>query len=224
MDIEIIKVGITNCYVIKQESVILVDAGMPGKFNEFSKGLKDKGIHPKEIKAIIITHCHWDHIGCAKKIKEMTAAKVVVQKYEKNVLIKGEPLMPPGVTRWGKILGAFIKRLSRKFSIDPCEVDIVIGEEDYPLEQFGIKGKIVFTPGHSQGSISVLLDSGDAFVGDMAMNGLPLTIGPNLPIFAEDLSAVKTSWRKLIDKGVKTIYPAHGKSFPVSKLMKKVVA
>ena len=55
---------------------------------------------------------------------------------------------------------------------------------------------------------------------DLAMNGLPLTIGPNLPIFAEDLFALKNSWRKLIDMGVKKIYPAHGKPFPIKKLMK----
>ncbi len=172
MDIQIIKAGITNCYVIKNESAILVDAGMPDEINKFSKGLKDLGVNPGEIMAIVITHCHWDHIGCAKKIKDMTGAKVIVQKNEKNILIKG---------------------------------------------------KIVFTPGHSPGSISVVLDSGDAFVGDMAMNGLPLTTRPNLPIFAEDMTAVKNSWRKLIDKGVKKIYPAHGKPFPIEKLMNKVV-
>ena len=223
MDIQIIKVGIDNCYIIKHESTILVDGGMPGEFNKFSKGLKELGLNPKEIKAIIITHCHGDHIGCTKKIKDITGAKVVVQKYEKNILLKGEPVMPPGVTRWGKILGFFINKLSSKFSIEPSEVDIVIEEVDYSLEEFGIKGKIVFTPGHSPGSISVVLDSGDAFVGDMAMNGLPLTIGPNLPIFAEDMPALKNSWRKLFDIGVKKIYPAHGKPFPIEKLMKKVV-
>ena len=69
----------------------------------------------------------------------------------------------------------------------------------------------------------MVLDSGDAFVGDMAMNGLPLTIGPNLPIFAGDISLLKNSWKKLIDKGVKKLYPAHGKPFPVEKLVKKVV-
>ena len=223
MDIQIIKAGITNCYIIKHEGTILIDAGMPGEFNKFTEGLKDTGINPKEIKALIITHCHWDHIGCAKKIKDKTGAKVIVHKNEKDILTKGKPVMPPGVTRWGKILGYFINKLSKKFSIEPTEVDIVIGEEDYPLEEFGIKGKIVFTPGHSPGSISVALDSGDAFVGDIAMNGLPLTLCPNLPIFAEDMPAVKNSWRKLIDKGVKKIYPAHGKPFPVEKLMKKVV-
>ena len=222
MEIQIIKVGITNCYIIKQEGMILVDSGMPGEFNKFSNGLKDLNIDPKEIKAMVITHTHWDHIGCAKMIKDLTGAKVIVQKYEKEILLNGDPVIPPAVTLWGKILGALVKKMSKKFSIEPCEVDIVIGEEDYSLEEFGIKGKIVFTPGHSPGSISVLLDSGDAFVGDLAMNGLPLTIRPGLPIFAEDLDAVKNSWRKLINKGVKKIYPAHGKPFPVEKLIKKV--
>ena len=222
MEIQIIKVGITNCYIIKQEGMILVDSGMPGEFNKFSNGLKDLNIDPKEIKAMVITHTHWDHIGCAKMIKDLTGAKVIVQKYEKEILLNGDPVIPPAVTLWGKILGALVKKMSKKFSIEPCEVDIVIGEEDYSLEEFGIKGKIVFTPGHSPGSISVLLDSGDAFVGDLAMNGLPLTIRPGLPIFAEDLDAVKNSWRKLINKGVKKIYPAHGKPFLVEKLIKKV--
>jgi len=221
MDIQIIKGRVGNCYIIKHEGTILVDAGMPGEVNKFSKRLKVVGVDPKEIKAIVITHCHWDHMGCAKKIKDMTGAKVVVQKYEKDLLVKGEVVVPPSVTLWGKILAALLKGWSKKFSIEPSEVDIVVGEEDYSLEEFGIKGKIVFTPGHSPGSISVVLDSGEAFVGDMAMNGLPLTIGPNLPIFAEDMSALKNSWRKLIDKGAKKIYPAHGKPFPVEKLMKK---
>lgn len=222
MEMQIIKVGITNCYIIKQEGMILVDSGMPGEFDKFSNGLRDLNIDPKEIKAMVITHTHWDHIGCAKLIKDMTGAKVIVQKNEKENLLKGDPVIPPAVTLWGKILGALVKKLSKKFTIEPCEVDIVVEEEDYSLEEFGIKGKIVFTPGHSNGSISVLLDSGDAFVGDLAMNGLPLTIGPGLPIFAEDLDAVKNSWRKLINMGVKKIYPAHGKPFPVEKLINKI--
>jgi len=69
----------------------------------------------------------------------------------------------------------------------------------------------------------VVLDSGDAFVGDMAMNGLPLTIGSNLPIFAEDMLALQSSWRKLINMGVKKIYPAHGNPFPIEMLLNKVV-
>lgn len=223
MDIQRIKVGVDNCYIIRDENTIIIDGGMPGEFNKFSKGLKDIAINPNEVKAVVITHCHWDHIGCAKEIKELTGAKVIVQKYERNILEKGELVMPSGITIWGKIFGAFLNNWSKKFSIEPCEVDIVVEEEDFSLENFGVKGNIVFTPGHSPGSIAVVLDSGDAFVGDMAMNGFPLTIGPNLPIFAEDMSVLRKSWRKLTEKGLTKIYPAHGKPFTIEKFMKKIV-
>ena len=55
------------------------------------------------------------------------------------------------------------------------------------LAGYGIPGKIIYTPGHSMGSVSVLLDNGEAFVGDLAMNEFPLRLSPGLPIFAEDM-------------------------------------
>ena len=59
----------------------------------------------------------------------------------------------------------------------------------------------------------MLLDTGEAFVGDLAMNAFPLRFGPGLPIFAEDIHQVKDSWKKLLEMGVSRIYPAHGKAF-----------
>jgi hydroxyacylglutathione hydrolase len=61
----------------------------------------------------------------------------------------------------------------------------------------------------------VLLDSGEAFVGDLAMNKLPLRRNPGLPILAEDIEKVKESWRKLLELGATTVYPGHGKPFSV---------
>ena len=88
------------------------------------------------------------------------------------------------------------------------------------MAEFGIHGKVIHTPGHSSGSISVLLETGDAFVGDLAMNGFPLRIGPGLPIFAEDLQKVKESWKLLLDMGVKNVYPAHGNPFSAEMIRK----
>jgi glyoxylase-like metal-dependent hydrolase (beta-lactamase superfamily II) len=63
-----------------------------------------------------------------------------------------------------------------------------------------------------------LLETGDAFVGDLAMNMLPLRLGPGLPILAEDMQKVRESWQLLLDAGAKTIYPAHGEPFSVDMI------
>jgi glyoxylase-like metal-dependent hydrolase (beta-lactamase superfamily II) len=69
-----------------------------------------------------------------------------------------------------------------------------------------------------------VLDSGDAIVGDLATNRMPLRLRPGLPIFAEDMAQVKCSIEKLLAAGVKTIYPAHGKPFPADVLKAAVAA
>jgi glyoxylase-like metal-dependent hydrolase (beta-lactamase superfamily II) len=102
--------------------------------------------------------------------------------------------------------------------VPATDVDIVLGDEELSLAKYGIPGKIIHTPGHSMGSVSVLLETGDAFVGDLAMNGFPLRLSPGLPIFADDLRKVKESLKLLLDMGARTIYPAHGKPFSVEIL------
>lgn len=72
------------------------------------------------------------------------------------------------------------------------------------------------------GSVSVLLDSGEAFVGDLAMNKFPLRLGPGLPTIAEDDVKVKESWKKLLELGATTVYPAHGKPFS-AEIIKKAL-
>jgi glyoxylase-like metal-dependent hydrolase (beta-lactamase superfamily II) len=91
------------------------------------------------------------------------------------------------------------------------------------LSEYGIPGRVIYTPGHSSGSISVLLESGDTFVGDLAMNKFPLRFTPGLPIFAEDEAKVKESWNLLLNLGARMIYPAHGKPFPAEVIEKALL-
>jgi glyoxylase-like metal-dependent hydrolase (beta-lactamase superfamily II) len=99
-------------------------------------------------------------------------------------------------------------------------VDIDLQDKDFPLKSFGISGQIIHTPGHTPGSSTVLLDTGDAFVGDLAMNGLPLRLGPGMPCFGDSAETVKRSWRLLLDRGARTIYPGHGQPFKADALWK----
>jgi glyoxylase-like metal-dependent hydrolase (beta-lactamase superfamily II) len=213
-----IPMGLDTIYVVRGESVILIDGGDPHAIERLKEGVEKACINPEEIRLIILTHGHWDHIGSAKDIKDWSGAKVMLHQRDMHLLDDAYPSQPPGFTLWGKIIIAFLKLYSPYIHIPKFDVDIVAGDEDISLTDYGIAGKVVYTPGHSWGSVSVVLDSGEAFVGDLAMNMLPMRLNPGLPIFGDDILVVKKSWQKLLDMGAKTFYPAHGKSFSVKKL------
>ncbi len=208
-----IPLGFDHCYLIQDKGTIMVDGGAPKKAKEFTKAIEKIGINTHDIKLIILTHGHWDHIGSAKEIKKLTGAKIALHHLEKEWLEKSLKPMPPRVTTWGNILSKIITVLLPLISIPGTNVDVVIGNEGISLDEYGIPGKVIYTPGHSSGSVSILLKTGEAFVGDMAMNKFPLRFSPGLPIFAEDPVKLNESWKSLLDLGAKVIYPAHGKPF-----------
>ena len=213
-NIHTIPMGFDHGYIVQEQGTILIDGGAPKQAKSFSKALENASIKPEEIKLIVLTHGHWDHIGSAKEIKEVTGAKIAMHNREKHWLESSLKPMPPGATTWGHIFGSIIKVFLPLIRIPAAHVDVVLGDEEFSLADYGIRGKVVYTPGHSSGSVSVLLETGDAFVGDMAMNKFPLRLSPGLPIFAEDWEQLMRSWKQLLDQGAKTIYPSHGEPFP----------
>jgi hydroxyacylglutathione hydrolase len=179
-------------------------------------------IQPSEIKLIVLTHSHFDHCGSAREIRDLTGAKVAIHESERTYLEDGGMLIPKGVNIYGKITKPLLFPFFKKISFPKLKPDILITDKPYPLSMYGIEGNIMHTPGHTIGSISVILDSGEAFVGCMVHNGLPFRINPGLPIFAQDIESIKRYWKILLDKGVKMIYPGHGKPFS-AEVMKKTL-
>ncbi len=216
-----IPAGIDNCYLLRGEQTVLVDGGAPGGFPDFEHGLQALGIDPAEIKLILLTHAHADHIAALAQMKTLTGAPVAVHRNERAWAESGNPPLPPGVTLYGKIMIGLAKRLYRP-DIEPVKVERAFGDEGFSLAEYGIPGQVIFTPGHSPGSASILLDSGEVFVGDTAMNAWFLRLTPGLPVLAEDMEKVIESWRVLIAQGAKTIYPAHGRAFPVEVIRREI--
>ena len=217
-----IHCGFDTVYALKGDGVILIDGGDPNKLGNIKKGIAKALIQPEEIKLIILTHGHWDHIGSARDIKQMTRARILLHHKDMHFLADEIPTQPPGLTTWGKTMNTMLTLVSPLIHIPKFEVDIIAEDKELSLAEYGIPGRIIPTPGHSWGSVSVLLDSGDVFVGDLAMNLFPLRLNPGLPVFGDDMAIVKNSWKKLLDRDVKTIYPAHGNSFP-SQIMRKLI-
>ncbi len=220
MNIHPIALGFDLCYVIQSEGVIMIDGGTPNKANDFMKGIERVSIKPEEIRLIVLTHGHWDHIGSARDIKEITGAEIAMHQQEKDWLEKSLKPLPPGATAWGRILIGIMAVFMPLVHVPAANVDIVLGDEGLSLAEYGVPGRVIHTPGHSSGSVSVLLETGDVFVGDLAMNIPPFCFSPGLPIFAEDMQRVKRSWKLLLDEGAETVYPAHGKPFPADTIRK----
>jgi glyoxylase-like metal-dependent hydrolase (beta-lactamase superfamily II) len=214
INIHPIQMGISKSYIIQQDGIVMMGDGISKKMNHFTRELDKLSLRPTEIQLIILSHGHHDHVGAAKELKELTGAKIVMHRNDKDMLEKGLKVMPPGVTSWGRILSRLFRITYVPFAQQPkTDVEIMLDDEGMSLTDYGIQGRILHTPGHTPGSISILLETGEAFVGCMAMNMVPLTRKPSLPIFAEDLPKLKQSWKSLLENDVRIIYPAHGKPF-----------
>lgn len=211
-----LELKITTCYLIRgKEGFVMVDAGPPRCTSIFTAAMQELSLDPGDIKMIFITHGHWDHWGSLKEIAEISGARCAINHREVPWLQDRRVRVPRGIGLWGKLLFAllpFMVPLIRS-GLRPLTADIALGDEPYPLDEYGIPGRILHTPGHTEGSMSLLLDSGDAFVGDLAMSGFPRITGPGPFVLGQDIQAMKRSWQFLLDEGAVKIYPAHGKPF-----------
>ncbi len=131
---------------------------------------------------------------------------------------RGEVSVPPATGPLGRITWALLTPLFRIVRLPPSPVDIEVGDEGMSLGPWGVPGRVVHTPGHTPGSVSVLLDSGEAFVGEDAASGFPLARRPGLPFAAYDMAQVRVSLERLLTLGARTIYPSHGRPFPAEAL------
>jgi glyoxylase-like metal-dependent hydrolase (beta-lactamase superfamily II) len=219
-EVHTLSLGYVNCYLIREEGTILVDAGASNHARAILRKLDALSVKPDDISLILLTHGHADHTGSAAELQRLTGAPVATHPRDTEWVESGESAMPRGVGVWGKALAAMLRVIAPAMSASPAPVDLALGDEGLSLEPYGIQGTVLHTPGHSPGSVSLLLDSGQAFVGDLVMNGLPMRFGPGLPLFADDVETLRKSVRLLLDRGAKRIYPAHGRPFPADALAK----
>ncbi len=209
IDIISMKVGNANVYILKEnDAVLLIDTGVPKKANQIIKVMTRHDIIPAELGFIVLTHEHYDHVGSLKELQDVSDAKVIAHKKGKPIIECGETVFPQGATKIGRFVRNVIAPMvSGRSFFAPAVIDIPVDEE-YDLHPHGFEGRIIHTPGHSASSISVVLDSGEAFVGDTLFNVFP--IGRLFPPFADNVPQLLESWRRLLEIGPSVIYPGHG--------------
>ncbi len=196
--------GISMTYVnaflvVGEDGLVLVDSGLAGRKDTILGALAGTGRQPADLKHILITHHHFDHIGSLADLKEATGAKCYVHPADGRV-VRGEAPRP-GPKPMGllsRLLLPIVVRLGPP-EVDPMKVDREVQDgEELPLAG-GIKA--VHTPGHTAGHLSFLLPSRKLlFVGDAAGNLLG-QLGPPFGVLlgthTEDVAQAKESIRKL---------------------------
>ena len=218
VQIHVITIGAFDRYLIHDEEWILVDTGIPHTAGRVMRTLQKLDVDPAQVKLILLTHGHVDHAGSARALQELTGARIAIHYRDRELLETGRVVAPPMRNAAGRVIDAALARITRHMHFPPAKADIVIGDEGLELTEFGIHGRVIPTPGHTWGSVSLLLDTGEAFVGDLGGAGGWRGGAPRIPPAGDDPQEIVKSWKKLLAAGATTIYPGHGPSFPAQAM------
>lgn len=197
--------GRSNVFLLSNgEKNILIDTST-GYMWSFLKRRLIK-LHVNKLDYLILTHSHMDHAHNSYRIKEKYNAKVIIHKDEALYLTTGNNVIPGGTNYFSQILMQMAKYLVPKIRYTPCQYDYLV-DFKFDLQDFGFKAYIIHTPGHTSGSMSVIIDDEIALVGDSMFGVFK---GSVFPPFATDVCKMIESWGRLLETNCSLFIPSHG--------------
>ncbi len=210
-EVQWINLGFVNCYVIKTDAgFFLVDTGVPALRDALLRKLDAAGCDGGNLKLIIATHGDIDHTGNCKFLREKYGAPVAMHRADLAMVRDGELNPDRTVTsalmRFLQFLMGLtggVAKMARDF--ERFTPDLFL-EDGQRLDEYGLPCGVRHIPGHTDGSIGLLLDSGDLLCGDTLQNDKPATI-------IMDRAELRRSIGGLAGMNPKTVYPGHGKPF-----------
>lgn len=203
-----IKLSFSNAYLVRGRKAILVDTGMPGEGDKILRAAARAGVRPAEISLILHTHAHVDHAGSTAVLANQLGVPTAVHPADASLLQTGHMNALNPLRLEARLIRPIV---DKPF---PAVTPDLLLDEVFDLSAFGVAGRILATPGHTAGSISLLLADGTAVVGDVMMGGVMggnlFSARPNYHYFADDVTAVRASINSLLAAGVQTFHVGHG--------------
>ncbi|HEX2203445.1 MAG TPA: MBL fold metallo-hydrolase [Longimicrobium sp.] len=202
-----------NAYLVMGERPVLVDTGTPRGEKRLVRALAAQGLAPRDLSLILVTHGHFDHAGNAAALRRLTGGRVPLAAHaaDEAQLRRGDngPLKGYGV------IGTTVAPVARTRGYEAAPPDL-LADEATDLAAFGVHGRLLHTPGHTAGSLSLALDGGDVVAGDLLMGGafagfagLP-SRAPGWPIFADQREALVPSLAKAMASSPPWVHVGHG--------------
>ena len=207
--------GMVNAYLVEEAgAVTIVDAGVPGYWSELAAELDAMGRTIEDVRGVLLTHGHSDHIGFAERFRRERAGGVWVHELD-AALARGEVKNPsPGLgpTRVRPLL-EFLVYSARRGALRITSIAEVITFGDGATLDLPGSPRVIHVPGHTPGSAALHVPQVDAlFVGD-ALATLAVTtgeVGPRIAPFTADVPAALASLDRVAGIDARWLLPGHG--------------
>jgi hydroxyacylglutathione hydrolase len=214
-----LRFGGTNAYLFQSEAgYLLIDTGYPYQRALLERELERLGCRPGNLKLIVLTHGDIDHTGSCAYLREKYHAPIAMHAGDTVMCLKDgvtrdrgklPPDFPPVLILWfiASLFGFLLRRLTWRQPYEPFAPDLLL-EDGQSLAEHGFNLRVLYTPGHSQGSISLLTEGGDLVCGDLFVQ-----------VWGHLLKAIDAAGlARLKVLNVRTVYPGHGEAFALAAL------
>ncbi len=190
-------------YLIDAGGLVLIDSGIGASFDKLVKNIKEVGLSPDNLKAVLVTHAHIDHIGGLNRFKNEFGVQVFAHFLDAGRIERGTGIC-------AELYGIIYT---------PCLVDIKLKQEAETLKFADKELNIIHIPGHTPGSIAVYMD--------IPGNGRILfgqdIHGPYTPEFGSNIDDARKSLQKLIDLKADILCEGHFGIYRPSGTVKKYI-
>ena len=213
--------GRSNAYLIStQAGDCLVDTGTSVSYEKLVRNIGRCSRTASKIDMLILTHTHFDHCQSARRVQEEFDCRIAVSALAANYVESGYTIIPGGTGFLSSLISEMGRAIGAKlFGYPPFHPDILLDErEDEKFKDGHIR--IINTKGHSNDSVSILVDDDIALVGDAMFGIFRNSI---LPPLADDPPEMIESWRKLLDTGCRIFLPGHGTEISRDLLKKEYI-
>lgn len=207
------RMGPVNCYLLQTEKgYVLVDTGWKHCREELVQELLSAGCNEDNLQLIFLTHGDFDHIGNCRYISDTFQAKVAMHWSDLGMAQNGDMFFN---RKAGGFFVRFLAKLMFRLPLEDQFTPELQLHEDFPLSDYGIDGKVLHIPGHSLGSVGLLLSDGWLFGGDLLENKKK----PQLSSIMDDKDMAHSSIELLKTLNISTVFPGHGEPFEMDDFL-----